>query len=43
MLLLYAVMSHIADPLELAELVVLQVVLLDIAFYFSTADPRRGA
>jgi hypothetical protein len=43
MLLLYAVMAHLAQPLDLAELVVLQVVLLDIAFYFSTSDPRRGA
>ncbi len=42
MLLLYAVLAHIGEPLELAELVVLQVVLLDVAFYFSTADPRRG-
>jgi hypothetical protein len=42
MLLLYAVMAHVADGLELAELIVLQVVILDIAFYFSTADPRRG-
>lgn len=42
MLLLYAVMAHIARPLDLAELVVLQVVLLDVAFYFSTSDPRRG-
>jgi len=43
MLLLYAVMAHVGDGLELAELVVLQVIILDIAFYFSTADPRRGA
>jgi len=43
MLLLYAVMSHVSGALDLAELVVLQVVILDIAFYFSTSDPRRGA
>ena len=42
MLLLYAVMAHVAEPLELAELVVLQVILLDIAFYFSTSDAGRG-
>ena len=41
MLLLYAVMAHISEPVNLAELVVLQVVLLDVAFYFSTSDPRR--
>ncbi|HYB45348.1 MAG TPA: hypothetical protein VEC92_02385 [Nitrososphaerales archaeon] len=42
MLLLYAVMSHVAEPLDMVELVVLQVVILDVAFYFSTSDPRRG-
>ena len=43
MLLLYAVMDHISEPIGLAELVVLQIILLDVAFYFSTSDPRRGA
>lgn len=43
MLLLYAVMAHVAESLELAELVVLQVVLLDIAFYFATSDAGRRA
>jgi hypothetical protein len=42
MLLLYAVMAHVADSLELGELVGLQVILLDVVFYFSSSDPRRG-
>lgn len=42
MLLLYAVMAHISATLELAELIVIQVVLLDVAFYFSTASPGRS-
>lgn len=42
MLLLYAVTARVAEPVSLAGLVVLQVVILDIAFYFSTSDPRRG-
>jgi len=43
MLLLYVVMAHVGGAAELAELVVLQIVLLDIAFYFSTSDPGRTA
>lgn len=41
MLLLYAIMSHVGDPTRLAEVVVLQVVMLDITFYFSSADRWR--
>lgn len=33
MLLLYAVFSHLSAPLQLAELVLLEVVILDLAFY----------
>ncbi len=41
MLMLYAMFSHIADPRSLAELVGLQFVLLDVAFYFSSPERRR--
>ena len=33
MLLLYAVFSHITEPQQLVELVALEVILLDLAFY----------
>lgn len=41
MLLLYAIMSHVGEAAGLAEVVALQVVLLDIAYYFSSSDRRR--
>lgn len=41
MLLLYVIMSHVGEPTRLAEVVALQVVILDIAFYFSSADRWR--
>jgi hypothetical protein len=42
MLVLYAIMGHVTDPFGLAELVGLQVVLLDIAFYFSSSNTRSA-
>lgn len=41
MLMLYAMMAHVTDPFGLAELVGFQVVLLDVAFYFSSSNTRR--
>jgi hypothetical protein len=41
MLLLYAVFSHLGDPRSLAELVVVEFVVIDVAFYFSSTERRR--
>lgn len=41
MLLLYALMAHVTGLTGLSELVLLQVILLDVAFYFSSADAVR--
>jgi len=41
MLLLFAVLTRSTTPLELAELVVLELILLNIAFAFSSRERRR--
>ena len=41
MLLLLSIFSHIDSPASLAEVVALEVVLLDVALYFSSAERRR--
>lgn len=41
MLLLFVIFSHIWDPVSLGEVIALQVVLLDVGFYFSSAERGR--
>ncbi|MDV3277417.1 MAG: hypothetical protein LYZ69_02990 [Nitrososphaerales archaeon] len=41
MLLLFLIFSHQSDPASLGETVALEVVLLDVAFYFSSTERRR--
>ena len=41
MLLLFAVLTRSTTPLELGELVVLELILLNIAFAFSSRERRR--
>jgi len=41
MLLLLVIFSHISDPVSLGEVVALEVVLLDLGLYFSSAERRR--
>jgi hypothetical protein len=41
MLTLFAVLSHLDGPASLAELVLLQMIVTDIAFYVTSAEKRR--
>ena len=41
MLVLLVIFSHISDPVSLGEVVALEVVLLDVGLYFSSAERRR--
>jgi len=41
MLILYSIMSHKTDPTSLAEIVGLQVALIDVAYYFSSIERKR--
>ena len=41
MLLLYAVFSHLEDPRSLAELVGVQLVILDVSFQFTSTERKR--
>lgn len=41
MLLFYAILSHLRDLASFVELVALQVVLLDVAFHFTSTERRR--
>jgi hypothetical protein len=41
MLTLYSIFAHVATPLAFAELLGAQVAMLDIAFYFCSAERER--
>ncbi len=41
LLLLYAIFSHLSSPVSLGELVVVQMVLLDLGFYYTSSE--RGS
>jgi len=43
MLTLFAVLVHLDDPRGFAELVFVQLVILDISFNFSSSERRRLA
>jgi hypothetical protein len=41
MLTLFAVLTHQSNPLDFAELIVVQLVVLDVALYFSSSERKK--